>query len=456
MLKRLRIQVTLLGVGVSMAFILLLGSGAYLLLRYHLQNSTDQALKVRLVLELQRLQAPVPVELINVQDEWLKQQSALLRPTVESTSETSQHESDEGAVEETSEHLGSFDSELAPIFVLPVDKQGQPLPESGLSTVPMIPDADALKAARLASYDLRTVTLKDGTLVRLITYTLSMGDSVAALQLGRPVTDQLRLMSQFLMGLALLGIASLLFLASASWFLAGRSLRPAQQAWEQQQAFVANASHELRAPLTLIRASADLAARKSPTADVRRLLEGITSEVDSMNHLVEDLLLLSRLDYRRLAVTLQPVALNELFMQLQQQAIQLTQDETFRFIANGGGLRVWADPSRLRQVLWILVDNAMHHARPGGRIQLEARQQHDQIRLAISDNGPGIDPRHLPHVFERFYKADPETPGSGLGLAIARALVEAMHGQISLTSKAGEGTRVMIILPAPTPLPFTE
>jgi signal transduction histidine kinase len=449
MLRRLRIQVTLLGVIVSAVFILLLGTGAYLLLRYHLQTSTDQALKVRLVLELQSLGAPVPVELISVQNEWLKQQSALLRPTVVSTSDTSVHENDDGTDHETSEYQGTFDSELAPIFVMPVNQQGQPVNGTGQAVLPMPPNMDAIQAARHSSYDLRTVTLADGTPVRLITYVISLQENVGSLQLGRPITDQLRLMSQFLVGLAVLGFASLLFLAVSSWYIAGRSLQPAQRAWEQQQAFVANASHELRSPLTLIRASADMAARKSPTGEVRHLLENITSEVDSMNHLVEDLLLLSRLDHRRLSVTLQPVSLDDLFMQVQQQAMQLTQDETFRFVANGAGLKVWADPARLKQILWILVDNALHHARPGGRIQLEAKLQHDHVRLAISDNGPGIDPRHLPHIFERFYKADPDTPGSGLGLAIARALVEAMRGQISLTSKPGAGTQVTILLPAP-------
>jgi signal transduction histidine kinase len=122
--------------------------------------------------------------------------------------------------------------------------------------------------------------------------------------------DQQRVLDRLLRVLAILGGTGALILASGSWWLAGKSLVPAQQAWEKQQAFIANASHELRAPLTLIRASAEVAQRDLPRRDVKwPLLADILSEIDHMSTLVDDLLLLSRLDTGRLRLDIHDIRL---------------------------------------------------------------------------------------------------------------------------------------------------
>jgi two-component system sensor histidine kinase BaeS len=122
-------------------------------------------------------------------------------------------------------------------------------------------------------------------------------------------------------------------------------------------------------------------------------------------------------------------------------------------LEEAGKAAVDADPDRLRQVVAALLDNAIRHTQSGGRIQVGARPEApSQVVISVTDNGPGIDPDDLPHVFERFYQADPSRDraigSSGLGLAIVRALVEAHGGRVSVSSDPGAGARFEVRLPA--------
>ncbi|MDQ2830284.1 MAG: ATP-binding protein, partial [Chloroflexota bacterium] len=241
------------------------------------------------------------------------------------------------------------------------------------------------------------------------------------------------------------------------WWLAGRSVRPIQQSWERQHSFVANASHELRAPLTLLRASAEVTQRHLPTGDTRgrALLDDVLGECDHMARLVEDLLVLSKLDAGALTLRRERIEVPAFLADTGRRVgpladargVDLTVD------ADGGGA-VWADPARLRQVVLILLDNALRHTPTGGRVRVEARPQGQVVHLVVVDTGAGIAPAHLPHLFERFYRVDAARGdgrngdgGSGLGLAIAKALVEAQGGEVHLTSRLGAGTRVEVTLP---------
>ncbi|MEO7912092.1 MAG: ATP-binding protein, partial [Roseiflexaceae bacterium] len=107
------------------------------------------------------------------------------------------------------------------------------------------------------------------------------------------------------------------------------------------------------------------------------------------------------------------------------------------------------DPTHLRQVLLIVLDNALQHTPEGGEVQIEAQARGRHVEITITDTGSGITLKDLPHVFERFYRADIARggSGSGLGLSIAKGLVEAQHGQIKIVSQSGQGTRVTVMLP---------
>lgn len=348
----------------------------------------------------------------------------------------------------------AYDAELAAVFVLPVDKSGQLLFDPNPYTPPLPADIDALNAAMTNSSDLRTITAADGSRVRLLTYKLTRDDGPAALQLGRILTDQAHVLNKLLMVLLGLSGVSTILLGVGSWWLAGRALVPAQQAWERQQSFIASASHELRTPLTLIRASTEVALRITPTTDTdqRELLGDVLSESDHMRRLVDDLLTLSRLDSGKLKMERAPVDLSDLLGDIQRQMSRVSESHAISIhLSHVAGI-VMADADRLRQVLLILLDNAIRHTPNGGQITLSAEQRSQTVRIQVADTGSGISPEHLPHVFERFYRADSArgtTGNAGLGLPIAKGLIEAQQGKISIASSLDSGTTISITLQRP-------
>jgi len=249
-----------------------------------------------------------------------------------------------------------------------------------------------------------------------------------------------------------LGVCGALGLALIGWWLAGRSLLPAQRAWDRQQRFVANAGHELRTPITLIRASAEVALRPA-TQEARRLelLGQIVQECDHVGRLVSDLLLLSRLDAGKLALARDEIQAGELLAEVQQQFAGLAEARNVALELDASSGIVLADRTRLRQVMAIVVDNALKYTPDGGRIRLAAHPDGGQTTITVEDTGVGIAAEDLPHVFERFYRGDGQKrdreSGSGLGLSIAQALVRAQQGSIQIRSQVGQGTCVSVSLP---------
>jgi two-component system sensor histidine kinase CiaH len=237
-----------------------------------------------------------------------------------------------------------------------------------------------------------------------------------------------------------------------SWWLAGGMLASAQKAWDNQQLFIANASHELRAPLTLIRAGSDAALRKATVnSSTRNLLQDVVTEVDHMNHLVEDLLLLSRLDIGQLKMRNEEVLLNELADEIRRQFQPVSEEKSVEFSVQADDIKIRGDMVRLRQVILILLDNALRHTPEGGNILLAIRNQDNHAVISVSDSGEGIPQKHQAHVFERFYQVESDrregNSGSGLGLSIAKSIVENQGGKISIQSETGKGTTVNCVFP---------
>jgi signal transduction histidine kinase len=240
-------------------------------------------------------------------------------------------------------------------------------------------------------------------------------------------------------------------LALSSWWLAGRSLGPAQKAWDQQQSFISNASHELRTPLTLMRATADFGLRAHPAQEQAQVLQDIIDETDYMNHLVDDLLLLSRLDAHRLQLAREVIAISDLITETIRQMEKLGREKGIALTKDTATGNIIGDRARVRQVLLILLDNAMRFTPPGGAIHLSTQPFGKFIEIVVADNGPGISLEHLPHLFERFYQvrtnATNDSRTNGLGLSIAKALIEAQNGTIHIESALGMGTQVHFFLP---------
>lgn len=431
MFSRLRVRLTLLYLSAGVVLLMLLGIGMYGLVADYFRTTTDTALQYKMAFEFRHLGAPMPPGLVAAANGIAQQQAATAGGITDS-------------------------SELAAIFVLPLDKTGRVLFNPNTFVLPIPPDQSAVQDALRLGYDRRTLTLSDGTRVRLLTYRLTRSDGPALLQAGRTLRGQDDVLQRLLLGLVAVACASVALLGWSSWWLAGRSLRPAEQAWQRQQAFIANASHEIRAPLTLLRASAEVAQRNSAPDDAKQrdLLGDVLHEADHMTRLVEDLLLLSRLDAQRLPVERAAIALEALFHDLERQIgrIAATRGITLKVMPTDD--LVWGDRSHLRQVLLIVVDNALQHTPAGGSLCISTRTQRHIVEISVVDTGEGIPPEHLPHLFERFYRVDSsrndEQRGSGLGLSIAQALIEAQDGRISITSTVKQGTTVTIQLRSAT------
>jgi signal transduction histidine kinase len=451
MLRSLRLKLTLLYFVFALGLAVLLGAGSYLMLSYYFQQSTDLALQYKMATEFRLLGLTLPQSLAQSEQVWLANNP---RPAITSTvapstiqvapSKTSSNDG------ESSDSEGEIDGELAPIFVVPLDSSGKDIATSQKTTVTKIIDIAASAAAIKNGTDLRTITMSNNTRVRLLTYETGLA-SPAVLQVGRQLSDQDRVLDQYLTGLLILGSIASLLLALVSWWLAGRSLSPAQKAFDQQQNFVSNASHELRTPLTLIRATAEIGLRTHPSQEQQKFLQDIVSESDYMNHLVDDLLLLSRLDAHRLQLTREIIPVSELVSETIRQMEKLGQDKSITLSMDTAKGNIIGDRARVRQVLLILLDNALRFTPTNGTIHISAQPSGKIIEIVVADSGPGIPPEHLPHLFERFYQvrtnATNDSRSNGLGLSIAKGLIEAQHGTIHIKSTAGKGTQVHILLP---------
>ena len=238
---------------------------------------------------------------------------------------------------------------------------------------------------------------------------------------------------------------------------ARRSERTALRSQERMRRFVADASHELRTPLTAIRGFAEFyrqGAARTP-AELDRLIGRIEQTAARMGLLVEDLLLLARLDQQR-PIERRPVDLLAVAADSVQEARVLAPDRTIDLSVEGGlAYQVLGDELRLRQVLGNLLTNAVVHTPPGTPV--EVRLTPGTLRdapaavLEVADEGPGLSPEQAERVFERFYRADEarsrEGGGAGLGLAIVAALVAAHDGHVEADSAPGEGARFRVVLP---------
>jgi signal transduction histidine kinase len=222
-----------------------------------------------------------------------------------------------------------------------------------------------------------------------------------------------------------------------------------EQTLQQQRRFVADASHELRTPLTTIRGNLGLLRRRPPIAEEDQLaaLSDMTDETDRLIRLTNDLLVLARSDAGR-ALRHVPVPIAPLVDDVCRQAKLLGEQRTIVCEAVPE-VSVMGDQDAIKQVLLILLDNALKFTPEKGTITIGATQADRVAAIRIHDTGPGVAHEALPHIFERFYRSDESRTGSGagLGLAIAKELIEAQHGQINVESEIGEGSTFTMTLP---------
>lgn len=249
------------------------------------------------------------------------------------------------------------------------------------------------------------------------------------------------------------GLLCLALSIVGSIFLGNRAIKPIEKAWQQQKNFLADASHELRTPLSVISTNLEI-VRDNPNELVgsqQNWLNNMAEETAHMTELVDGLLFLARtdahqdvFDYSRFCLQTAVGHAVESFLPIaDNKGVHLTT------LLDKTSLPFYGDEKRLRQVLKILLDNAIRHTSPGGAVTVRLERKDGRIALCVADNGEGIAPESLPHIFERFYQGDAAHAAgkAGLGLAIAKSIVERHGGEIWAVSRPQVETNFFITLP---------
>jgi signal transduction histidine kinase len=233
------------------------------------------------------------------------------------------------------------------------------------------------------------------------------------------------------------------------------SLDSQRVALRRQREFAADASHELRTPLTVIRTSVEHLARHrtEPIGSVGTALDDIQAETDHLTHLVDDLLLLARSDSGVVELERVPVDLADVATDAAASLAAAAGRRGVRVEVDPAPLVVSGDPTRLRQLLMILLDNAVRHGPDGSLVRVTLRSDDQSAAIVVEDEGPGLRPTDIPHLFERFWRA-PDAPdgGTGLGLSIAAWIAERHGGRIEAANRESGGARFTVSLPGATAL----
>ena len=252
-------------------------------------------------------------------------------------------------------------------------------------------------------------------------------------------------------------LASFLLFFLISFRLSNIFLKPVKQAWSQQEQFIADASHELKTPISVIRANTELLLSHpgDTIASQHKWLEYTQQEVQRMQALVDSMLLLARAD-RSDSTDIQGTAdLSELVSSCLLTFEPVLFEAGLDFSSQvEEHILLPCDPEQLRRLIDVLLDNAVKYTPAGGSVQVSLRQAEHKARLTVTNRGgPPISPEDQARIFERFYRADPSRArsqgGYGLGLAIAQSIAARHHGSISLESTPEKGTSFLVLLPLP-------
>lgn len=402
--RRARIRLTAWYVAVAAVFVAVLGTGVYLLQKNQLERSIDSGLKGNA-----RLAAR----------DWERNNYA-----------------DVTAVNAGLRYYVLYDDGTS---IVP--RGGPP----ARALVLGLPNRAGARAALRFGSDLRTISTAAG---RLRVYSLRIGAHPMVAQVARSLEPEDQSLDNLLVVMLVGAAGSLVVAAAGGWFLAGKSLAPLREAFDRQHAFVAHASHELRTPLAVIRANAEFLQTGLPDSTE---IADIVSETDRLSALVDALLALARGEgadrLQRDLFDLGTVvsgSVEAMAPLAEERSVDLTTSAEH-------GVHVQGDREQLRQLIVILVDNALRYTPEGGRVRVDAHRNDGTAVVAVTDTGIGIDRSALKHVFERFYRADEARSradgGAGLGLSIAEQLVLDHGGRISAESAPGRGSTFTVSLP---------
>ncbi len=341
-----------------------------------------------------------------------------------------------------------------------------------------------------------TVRLRDGGSLRLVTVPIMIqGRMLGIVQVGSPLDEIQEALDQLLLVLAISVPLVLVVASLGGLFLANQALKPVdritrtaqrigsgdlsqripleglprdeigrlaetfnemiaklERSFEQMKRFTADASHELKTPLSVLRGEVEVGLKRTRSPEeYRRILKSCLEEITRMSRIVEDLLMLARADSGSLMLRRERVNLRDVAEEVWRGFYREALGKGLRFHFGGRAAEVLGDRERLRQMIANLVDNAIKYTPSGGQVELTTGSSDGVAMITVRDTGEGIPPEEQEKVFERFYRVDKarsrEKGGTGLGLSICKWVAEAHGGTISLESNPGEGSTFTVRLP---------
>ncbi len=258
--------------------------------------------------------------------------------------------------------------------------------------------------------------------------------------------------------LAYFNVLVLVATTGASYLLARRTLRPIERAHNQQKRFTADVSHELRTPLTALKMDTEVALldKKATATDLRQTLQGNLHEADRMETLVNSLLQLTSLEAHQLQSEFEKLDIQDIAGNALKVVDKLAGRHGITFDNTLRSGFVIGNKANLTQLIVILLENAIKYSPDGSTVRLVTSSTAQNVTIIVEDTGKGIPPDALPHVFDRFYRADnsrtvqpgSESGGFGLGLSLAKLIADVHGAEIVLTSSVGQGTRALVRFPS--------
>lgn len=254
----------------------------------------------------------------------------------------------------------------------------------------------------------------------------------------------------------LLGINGVVFVVAGGmgYFLAGRTLKPISKMVSEQNRFITDSSHELRTPLTSLKSAMEVSLRDKDFTlkEAKILISENILEVNKLQSLSDELILLAQYQKPEEKVKFETVSLKEIVNKAINRIRPMAANKAITIIDNSDDLDLEADQYRLSDLFIILLDNAIKYSPKKTKVEIAAQKTDSFVKILVSDQGVGIDEKDIPHIFDRFYRADSarskeETDGFGLGLSIAKRIVETHHGSISVESAVNKGSTFAIKIP---------
>lgn len=342
----------------------------------------------------------------------------------------------------------NFDTALVRFFFTKVDTSGKIIGYSSDITIPN-EDVQAFKEEVLKRGVTKGEIINNKYKLKFLKVSKGYGFIIVFLDYSveEMMTTPLIIIGTFI------GLLSLVLVFGISFFLANNATRPIKKSWEKQTVFIADASHELRTPLAVVNSNLEIVMENEneTVGSQSKWLGNIQSELERMKKLVDDLLFLARADAED-EMPKEHFDLSSLLYKIYDAFMPLAQKKGLKLLLdNKDNITVYGNEFRIKQLITILLDNAIKYTDKGGKIELKLEAGASMIQFSVRDTGEGIAKEHIGKIFDRFYRVDKSRSrslgGSGLGLAIAKCIVNEHKGAINVVSEVSKGTEFTISLP---------